>query len=206
MGLLKNKPIEYNLWDGLIKPVSWYFSDAGKSAFMSALENAEEMKEAIENSNWISIIFNVCYRSSKKPLAEKKNWLIKYFYEYVLSQYSVKMASNEHALILLTLMACDSKAVCRYPDCLDGEKHPLLYFFGQVNQLLPGGYSEQTYPVLKDIVHYIYNAYIADKDVSKESWMYDKTFYVDYSDKPQKYSLQFEKLKESAGFPEYLYI
>lgn len=204
MELAKNKPTEYTLWDGLVKPVEWYFGDAGRAAFESAFKNAEEMKEAIEKNNWISIIFNVCYQSTKKPLAEKKNWLIKYFYEYMLSRYSTKMATNEHTLILLTLTACDRPALS-YPDCLDEDRHPLLHFFSRIKELLPEGYSEQTYPVLKDIAHYIYNAYIDDKDASEESWLYDKDFYLDYRDKPQKYGLTLEKLQALAQFSEYLH-
>ena len=206
MGVPKKEPAEYNLWDGLIKPVEWYLSDDGKRAYTSALENTDEMNEAIEENNWISIIFNVCYQSSKKPIAEKKNWLIKYYYEYMLSRYSVKMASNEHTLVLITAMATNCPAQCPYPDCLDEESHPILYFFSRVKQLLPQGYSEQTYPVLKDIVHYIYNVFLSlGKVASHESWMYDKEFYVDYRDRPQKYSAIKEKLQELARFPEYLH-
>ena len=205
MGLAKNKSTEYTLWDGLIKPVSWYFGDEGRAAYSSAFENCEEMNAAIAESNWISIIFNVCYQSSKKPIAQKKNWLLKYFYEYMLSRYSIKMASNEHTLILISSVAGNCPDLCPYPDCLDGEKNPLLYFFCNVLNLLPNGYSEQAYPILKDIAHYIYNACISSKDVSRESWMYDKSFYLDDRDRPQKYNLLLEKLTKLAKFPEYLY-
>ena len=204
MRLAKNQSVEYNLWDGLIKPVEWYFGDSGKFAFLSAFENRVEMEEAIKESNWISIIFNVCYQSSKKPIAEKKNWLLKYFYEYMLSRYSVKMTANEHTLILISLMACNERFY-PYPDCLDEEKHPLLHFFSKVKAILPEGYNEQIYPVLKDIAYYIYNSFsFLNRDVSQEWWMYDKSFYVDYRDKPQKYDTFTEKLRELAEFPEHL--
>ena len=205
MGLVKNQPVEFNLWDGLIKPVEWYFSEAGKAAFESAFENAEEMNAAVRDSNWISLTFKVCYRSSKKPLAEKKNWLIKYFYEYIISRYSVKMASNEQTLVLISLMAANYPSFFPYPDCLCEEKHPLVYFFSQVKDILPDGYSEQTYPVLKDIAHYIYNAFVSfNRDVSRESWMYDRSLYLDYRDKPQKYPAVAEKLISLAEYPECL--
>ena len=206
MGLIKKQPVEFNLWDGQIKPLDWYFGEAGKAAFLSAFENIGEMNEAIRDSNWISMIFNVCYHSRKKPIAEKKNWLIKFFYEYMISRYSIKMATNEHTLILLSLMAGNYPELLPYPDCLDDKKHPLLYFFGQVKDLLPGGYSEQTYPVLKDIAHYIYNVFSSlNKDVSREDWIYDKFFYVDYSEKPKKYSVVLENLVDTVQFPECLY-
>ena len=206
MKLPKGAPTEYNLWDGFIKPAAWYFGDEGKAAYFSAFENGGEMNEAIAASNWISIIFNVCYQSSKKPLTQKKNWLIKYYYEYMLSQYSIKMASNEHTLVLIAATAVNFPGPCPYPDCLDDEKHPILYFFNNVRQILPEGYSEQIYPILKDIVHYIYNAYTSSKDVSHESWMYDKSFYVDDRERPRKYSTLSENLKNLAGFPEFLYV
>ena len=205
MGLAEKKPIKFNLWDGLIKPVEWYLSDEGKNAFFEAFENADEMNEAIMEDNWISIIFKVCYQSSKKPLAEKKNWLIKYFYEFVLSQYSMKMASNEHTLVLMTAVA-SLPPICPYPDCLGEEKNPVLYYFSHVKNLLPDGYSEVTYPVLKDIVHYVYNAYSAiQKDVSRELLLYDRSLYVDERGKPQKYNLISEKLPDVVQFPEFLH-
>ena len=200
----KKMPTEYNLWDGFIKPATWYLSDEGKAAYLAAFENLEEMNAAIAESNWISIIFNVCYQSSKKPIAQKKNWLIKYFYEYMLSRYSVKMASNEHTLVLMTAMAGNCPTLYPYPDCLDEKKHPILHFFGSVKHLLPEGYSEQTYPILKDIVQYIYNAVALSKDVSRESWMYEKSFYVDDRERPKKYAVVLERLKYLARFPECL--
>ena len=205
MGLAEKKPLKFNLWDGLIKPVEWYLSDEGKNAFFEAFANADEMNEAIRENNWISIIFKVCYQSSKKPLAEKKNWLIKYFYELVLSQYSMKMASNEHTLVLMTAVASLSP-ICPYPDCLGEEKNPVLYFFSHVKNLLPDGYSEVTYPILKDIVHYVYNAYSSiQKDVSQELRLYDKSLYVDERGKPQKYGIISEKLSDVVQFPEFLH-
>ena len=204
MRLATNRFVAFNLWDGHIKPVEWFFGDDGESAFVSAFENIEEMNEAIKKDNWISIIFNVCYQSSKKPLTEKKNWLLKYFYEYILSRYSVRMTANEHTLILISTMACNEHFY-PYPDCLDEEKHPLLHFFNRVKAILPEGYSEQTYPILKDIVYYIYNSFLSlDRDVSHERWMYDKSFYVDYKDKPQKYDMLIIRLKTLVEFPQYL--
>lgn len=206
MEALKKQYDEYNLWDGLIKPAGWYFEDAGKAAFTSAFYNVDEMNGAICEGNWISITFNVCYQSRKKPLGAKKNWLLKYFYEYIISKFSTRMATNEHTLVLITAAATlklsNGTLLLPYPDCLDEEKNPVLRYFSRVKDLLPGGYSEVTYPVLKDIVHYIYNAFSTQgKDVSEESWMYDKSFYVDYRGKPNEYVRLSEKLPELAGLP-----
>lgn len=211
MGLPKKQPAEFNLWDGLIKPIDWYFGDAGRRAFESAYKNADEMKRAMDESNWISITFNVCYQSSKKPLLEKKNWLIKYFYEYVLSRYSTKMSFNEHTLVLITKTACflldnGTPPIFTYTDCFDEGKNPTLYFLSHVKELLPDGYSEVTYPILRDIIHYIFNAFtVCNHDASRESWMYEKTIYVDDRGKPNKYDFTVKKLPKLAERPECLF-
>lgn len=211
MGSVKNQPMEFNLWDGQIKPVEWYFGEEGKAAFESTFENVEEMSRAIEQSNWIFITFNVCYQSSKKPLGARKNWLIKYFYEYVISRYSTRMATNEHTLVLITKTAYvrlnnGNTPAYPYPDCLDDEINPVLYYFSRVRQLLPSGYDESTYPILKDIAHYVYNALAAyGKDVSRESWIYDKSLYVDDRGLPEKYGAVVERLQKAAEFPECLH-
>lgn len=210
MGMVQKQPIEFNLWDGQVKPVEWYFSNSGKEAFLSTLENADEMNKAIDENNWISLIFNVCYQSSKKPLGTKLNWPIKFFYEYIISRYATRMATNENTLILLTKLAilkgdgC-SQAFFPYPYCLEEEKNPILYYFSHVKGLFGSGYSEVSYPILKDIVHYIYNVFLKYfKDVSGESWMYDKLLYDDYRGKPNKYREAKAKLHELAEFSECL--
>lgn len=208
MELLNKQPVEFNLWDGLVKPVGWYFGDAGKEAYFSAFENTDEMNRAFDESNWILLTFNVCYQSSKKPIAVKKNWLIKFFYEYIISRYSIRMATNEHTLVLLTAMSAIKRGdspIFPYPDCLDDEKQPVLYFFSRVKDLLPSGYSETVYPILKDIVNYIYNVFsVHGNDASRESFLYDKSLYVDYRGKPNEYVKLKEKLNACVEFPDCL--
>lgn len=199
---------EFNLWDGIVKPVDTYFCEAGKKAYFSAFENNDEMKRAFEENNWISLTFTTCYQSSKKPLGTKKNWLLKFFYEYIISRYSIRMATNEHTLVLLTKLSSathDGVPILPYPDCLNDDKHPILHFLSRIKDILPAGYSEVSYPILKDIVHYIYNVYFTHcKDVSRESWLYDKSLYVDTGGKPNKYDEVKAKLVGLAEFSDCL--
>lgn len=209
MALTKAQPAEFNLWDGLVKPTEWYFGDAGKTAFEDAYANNGEMLGAIAGGNLIAITFNVCYQSSKKPVTEKKNWLIKYFYEYFLSRYSVKMACNEQTLVLAavsaTVTSCDGAPLLPYPDCLDGQRNPLLHYLSRVKDILPEGYSEIVYPVLKDVAHYVFNVLtLRNKDASREEFMYDRDFYLDSRGKPNRYGVLAERLYHLVEFPDCL--
>ena len=209
MGLFKKKssePVEYNLWDGKDKPTEWFFSDAGKAAFESAFANVEEMSQALNDGHWYSIVSDVCL---PKTLKVKKNWPLKFFHEYMKSCNGPSVI-EVHTLVLITAMATvrdeNTNELCfPYPDCLDAEKNPIFYYYSHVKDILRNQYSEIRFKILINIVHYIYSVYLEhDKDASKESWMYDKSFYFDYSGEPKDSELLLEQLENLVEFPDCL--
>ena len=119
--------------------------------------------------------------------------------------------STPLTLVLMTGVADfrseeDGSLLFPYPHCLDVEINPILYFYSHVRELFLGGiYSEELCPILKDVVNYIFTAYANhDKDVSRENWMYDKSFYLDYKGQYKNYELLKEKLFELVEFPDSL--
>lgn len=217
---------EWTLWDETEKPLDWFFGDSARAVYSECIANAKDMwvsmlEEARDSLNSpkateIDGISSVFYYACNE-LWHKRSWLIVFYTEFMKAKYpnlSLSIKNRGYMNPLFWLMkAADlrrsddkSQLLIAYPDCLQEDKNPMLYYLSRSLKEVFGYASSGMYSYLGPdvIMKYIYNALKAGVDVSKEEWMYDESFFFTPMKQLKSDFTIAEQIKAAVKHPEYL--
>ena len=218
---------EYTLWDNIKKPLNWFYGETAKAVYEDCIANADEMwftmreegKRMLKNPNATEIdglpwvFLEVCFE-----LWRKKSWLIVFYNEFMKSRYEylsfeIKNKGFLNPLFWLMQVADirqnddSSKVVIPFPDCLQEDKNPMLYYLSRSLKEVFTHDASGVYSTLGPDVamKYIYNALSKGGiDVSKEEWLYDKSFFFTALSSLKSDATIAEQIQKVAKYPEYL--
>ena len=217
---------EYTLWDKIDKPLNWFFGDSAKAVYEECLANAKDMwvsmleagrvtlnsPKATEIDGISSVFYDAC-----DELWHKRSWLIVFYNEFMKAKYphlsyNIKLRGFLNPLLWLMKVADlrrdddKTKVVLPYPDCLQEDKNPMLYYFTRsLKEVFNYGATGMYSYLGPDVaMKYIYNAFKAQIDVSKEEWMYDELFFFTPMGQLKSDVTIAEQIQEAAKHPEFL--
>lgn len=218
---------QYTLWDKIAKPLNWFYGDTAKAVYEECIANSHEMwftmleegkqklnkPDATEIDGLPWVFVSVCLE-----LWRKKSWLIVFYHEFMRSKYeylSMQIMNMGYLNPLYWLMKVadlrkgdeNSEVIIPFPDCLQEDKNPILYYFSRsLKDVFRNGSTKRYSTLGPDVaLKYIYNA-LADGgiDVSKEEWLYDKSFFFTALESLKSDSTIAEQIQAVAKHPEYL--